>query len=155
MCPFDPCQQVCRWCGVCWHRMMCSCLLAIGNHHRAYSCKHAHLVKMSLDVPTFTPWRPWESHMPESATRRESEPSTPAKFTIGHSVLPGRSNTPQEKQRRYRGSSKMHRISKNKGKKGLNKEYFGIEAGSKEEQHLKRNLPEQANLEEILGFPIE
>ena len=33
--------------------------------------------------------------------------------------------------------------------------YFDIEARSKQEQHLKRNLPEQANLEEILGFPIE
>ena len=113
-------------------------------------------MEISLVVPTFTPWRPWESHASEPATSTESEPSTSSiQFTIGRSVLPGRSNTPQEKQRRCRGSSKMHRISKNKGKKGKNKEYFGIEARSKEEQHLKRNLPEQANLEEILGFPIE
>ena len=113
---------------------------------------------MSLSVPTFTPWRPWEIHVSVPAISRQSAPTAPCtstQFTIGRSVLPGRSNTPQEKQRRKRGSLKMHRISKNKGKKHKNTEYFGIEARSEQEQHLKRNLPEEANLDEILEFPIE
>ena len=45
-CTYDPCYQACIHCEVCWHVYSCNCPVALQNHGRSHSCKHAHLVRM-------------------------------------------------------------------------------------------------------------
>ena len=163
MCPFSPCYQACDDGGVCWHRYMCSCIASTKANHRSYSCKHAHLVKIKLNSQQRI-WRPWEcgnslpTILPNSTSSAISLTS-PA-FGIGPVVLPGRSNTPQMKQRRF-SSVKMHRTSKQKGRKPNKSPWVEQSEMLNVKQHLLRNLPgpsadineiiEAVNLDELIG----
>ena len=156
MCPYIPCFKKCQKCGVCWHRFKCSCAFASNNHHRSNSCKHAHLVKMSLNVPPSYVWRPWECNnasIPTTSTGpvslpTSSLPSQVPRSGISHIVLPGRRNTPAKKQRQ---SSKLYRTSKPKGKKPKTKESQTIsyEDRIQMEEELSRNIPQPCNLADL------